>query len=390
MLLHIIGFICAIFIGLIGAIPSTHINNILPLILTTIRDPIISTIIIISSSIVFCFTSFIPNALFFVPIESNFISLMPSQRFYNNGNSYFAIYLASVGALYGFVFGLPILILFIFVLQYLQYVINFLTPLILISTLFLLIISVKNILGYFTIFFSGTLGIIVLNSNINIINPLFVIIAGLFGLSTIYISFESKTNNVKQNVLLFPVEKIKLFYIGIIGTILSIFVTLFPGLGSGIATYFGVKTIKLDDEGYILLNGAINLLVVVMSFFAAIYLGKGRTGSSVYFLDIAKTTDFFSPFVLFFIVVLSIGIGFTLTLFISKIIIEKTQNINTKKLSYFAVFFLLASVILFSNIAGVIAFLTGTLIGILTIKSNNPRILMLSSIIIPVLINFIF
>jgi TctA family transporter len=349
-----LGILLAIFFGLIGAIPSIHINNILPIVNSFIYDFDILSIVIISGSIIFSFITFIPSALFFVPSESSFVSVMPMQKLHNEGKAYFAIYLASIGGLYGFIFSFPLIILFIFVLSYLEPIISILTPIILILTLILLIANVKNYFGYFVILFSGALGYLTLQSSLNVKNPLFVMITGLFGLSAIYSALISNSKNTKQYLKTWPISNLKKIHISIIASILSIFVTLFPGIGSGIATYFGVKTNKFDEEDYIMLNGAINTLVIILSFFSAIYLQKTRTGSAVYFLDIANTTIFSNPIILMFLIIFSVAIGFIITLYSAKRIIILTEKSNQKNLCLFAIIFILISILLFSNIWGFI------------------------------------
>jgi len=389
MLWLLIGFILAFAVGLLGIFPSVHINNLLPLLLIFVKDPLISSVAIVSGSIIFCFTSYIANALFFVPSDSNFVSLMPMQRLYNEGKAYYAIYLSAIGSLYGFILGLPLILLFIFCLPFLKPIITFLTPIVLIATLLLLALSVKNVFGYLTIIFSSLLGLVVMFFPINIKNPLFVLIIGLFGISSIYIAIITKTQSIKQHLDLFPISTLKKIHIAIISSVLSIFVTLFPGLGSGVATYFGVKTNQLDDDGYIMLNGAINTLVIALSFFAAIYLEKTRTGSSFYFLNAAEYTALFDPVFLFAIILISISVGFFLTMFFAKHLIDLTNKINQKTICLFALVLVIVCIILFSNLFGLIVAIIGTAIGIFTILSNNPRILMLSCIIFPVLLWFL-
>jgi|GEM_PF-6348591 len=380
------GFSYGLITSLSGLIPSLHINNILPVLSS---QTLTSGVAIVVGSVLFTFSSVISSFLFFIPSESNFVSLMPSQRLYYQGKAYYAIYLACTGALYAVVFGLPFIILFVLTLQFIKPILVFLTPFVLIFTLIFLLFSVKNILGIFAIGFSSLLGWLVLQSSLDVANPLFVLITGLFGLSAIYFAVISGHKTVKQTFRIYKPEFLKLFYISLIANILSIFVTLFPGIGSGIATYFGVKTSQLEKEDYIMLNGAINILVIILSLFAAAEIGSTRTGSAYWFKAVAENTILQNKLILVFLISVSIGIGFILTLFLAKKIILILEKINQKKICIFALCFLCLSVLLFSNILGFFVFLLSGLIGVFTIKTNNPRILMLSVIIFPVLIWFL-
>jgi len=163
---------------------------------------------------------------------------------------------------------------------------------------------------------------------------------------------------------------------------------LFPGLGNGFATYFGTKVSNLEDYGYIMLNGAINILVMILSFFSILIIEKARTASGI-FLEYYKNTFVFSFQWILLFCLIGIVLGYFLTLFFAKVFIKNIHKINYKKLNIILILFLHIIVILFSNTLGIIVFWLATLIGYLCIKTENPRILMIACIIVPVLLYFV-
>ncbi len=381
----ILGILFAIFIGII---PGLHINSV-SYILTTL--PISKEIIagaLIISAIVSSFLSFIPSTIFGVPDTDNFVATLPAQRLMLNGRGYYAIYLATIGAINGLIFGLPLFILFVILLPFLESTINILTPIILTTGLIILFFTAKNKFGFFVILFAGSVGFFATNFAF-VKEPLLVIVSGLFGLSNIFVALQNENKIPKQY---FAIDKINLFdkiKIGVVAPCLAIFVSIFPGIGNGFASYIGTKFSQLKEEGYILMNGAINVLVILLSFFVIFYLGRGRTASSIFFEEFAKNTSLFSLTNIILLSAIGIVVGYFLTLWLAKKILTIAERLNIKVMNYFLILFLHFLVLIFSNFLGLIVFWVSGLTGYICIKTNNPRMLMIACIIIPVLIYFI-
>lgn len=387
-LIILLGTLISIIIGIIsGLIPSLHINNVIYLINAISFSPEIKAMIFILSSIIFSFLAFIPATLLSIPNTDNFVSILPSQRLTLKGKAYFAIYLYLTGIINAIIFGLPLIILFILIMNYLILPIKLLTPFVLILALIILFFQIKNYLGILIILFSALLGFFSLSYS-SIENPLLIIISGLFAMSNLIFVLQTKITHINQT---FEIEKIEFFTkikIGIIAPCLSIFVTLFPGLGNGFATYFGTKIGKFEDYGYIMLNGAINILVMILSFFSILIIDKSRTASGI-FLEYYKNTFVFSFQWIIFFCLIGIVLGYFLTLIFAKLFIKNMHKINYKKLTIILILFLHAIIILFSNIFGLLVFWLATLIGYLCIKTENPRILLMACILFPVLLYFL-
>ena len=131
-----------------------------------------------------------------------------------------------------------------------------------------------------------------------------------------------------------------------------------------------------------MLNAGISFLVVVYSVFSANIIGKTRTGTGVFLKQIGSVPIIY----LIVVLVFSVIIGFFLNLYLAKFI---SKIKDRKFLLIITSFILLASVLIFTNIFGWVIVILSSLIGVFTIKSKNPRILMLNAIITPVFISFL-
>ena len=129
LLIIIIGSILGILFGIIsGLIPGLHINSIIYLISQIPFSNEINSLIIIISSIIFCFLSILPSIILSLPNTDNFVSILPAQKMYLNGKGFEAVLLYLQGAKYSLLYGLPILILFLILLPYLTIILKLITP----------------------------------------------------------------------------------------------------------------------------------------------------------------------------------------------------------------------------------------------------------------------
>ena len=106
LLLQLLFFILAGFLaGIIaGLIPALHVNNIAAISLIfalneSLEIKLFVSVFIASMSLTSSFIDFIPTVLFFIPSESSFASLLPSQRLFLQGKALQAIFLAASGCL---------------------------------------------------------------------------------------------------------------------------------------------------------------------------------------------------------------------------------------------------------------------------------------------------
>lgn len=385
----VIGIVLSALIGIIsGLIPGLHINNTIYLISNINVASEIKAIIFIISSIIFSFLSILPSTILSIPNSENYTAVLPSQKLTLNGKAYYAIHLYLTGVINAIIFGIPILIILFLLIDYINSTIQILTPIILIIGIIILLFNIKNNYGLIIILFSSAIGYFSL-SFANITNPLLVIISGLFGMSNILYLLQNKIIIPKQNLIIDNINLKTKIKIGIISPLLSFLVSLFPGLGNGFASYFGSKVMQLKDEGYILLNGAINVSVMIISFFMILFLEKSRTASALFLKDFAQNTFVFSFHWIIVFSIIGITFGYFITIYLSKFFVLRIHKFNYKIINITIIIFLNIIVILFSNYLGFIVFWICSIIGYICIKTNNPRILMMSSIIVPVLFYFI-
>ena len=263
------------------------------------------------------------------------------------------------------------------------------TPFILAFASIFIIREIKNFYGYLILIFSGLIGVIVFHFPLEIKSPLLVMISGLFGLSSLYVAFSFRNRVVKQKTGYEKVSKLKIFKATILANLLGIFVSLFPGIGSGFATFFGHRISNMDLEEYIILNGAITTVVIFLSFFVAQSIGRSRTAAGLFFKNVSENTLIFNNYFIFIFIILGMGLGFLITIYLGKKIAKLINKIDYKLIIYISTILLFVLTLFMSNLIGYLIFITCSFIGLICILTKNPRTTMLFSIILPVFLNLV-
>jgi TctA family transporter len=316
-----------------------------------------------------------------IPSESNYASTFPWQEFFQKGKAYFALKISLYGILFSTIFSAP----FVFVLYFYSKQIVSIYPYIIVPILgfcllFLIVKKLKNIFSIVVILLSGALGYVCLRTEM-VQNPLFILVGGLFGLSASIYLLKQKHKWVQQTT---KTEKIPgLIKNGVFSNLLSLFVTFFPGLGSGFAAVIGneLKLIK-DKIGYFQIIGGISISVMIFSFLNIYFTGKARTGSA-YYLPLQIPWYYTYIFAIIFVVICVF-----IALAVGKLFVKIGNKIGDKaKYVVPIILFVLAAIT--TNWFGILVFILCGLTGYICIISNNSRTLMMVSIIFPVLLFFI-
>jgi len=393
--------IWAIILGVIfgtftGLSPGIHIN-LVSVILISILDkfhsiPLIALAsFIVSMSITHTFVDFIPSVFLGAPEEDTFLSVLPGHEMLKQGKAHEAVVLS----LYGSLMALGIIIIFIpiFILG-IPLIENFIKTFIAFILIFVscyLVLRDKNWIYAATIFsLSGFLGYATLNLPVK--EPLLALLTGLFGSSALIVSIKNKTKIKKQKVT--KIKKIKLskeeilksFFAAIISAPLSSFL---PGMGSGQAAIIGSELIKQSKRGFVTLIGAINTIVMGLSFVTLFVLGKTRTGSALAVKRILSEITISDLTTIIMVVIISGLISFIISINLSKIFAKKIHRIKYPKLSLIVLFFLTMIILMFSNFLGFIVFIISTFLGIFTILSGARRINLMGVLLIPTIIFYL-
>ncbi len=398
MLLELfLAIIIGVLIGtLTGLSPGIHINLVAAFLLSSLFllntiNPIFLVIFIISMSITHTFVDFIPSIFLGAPNEDSSLSVLPGHRMLLKGYGYKAVILTLYGSLAGILITLIFTPLFIKFLPKIYENIKLAIPFILIlSSLFLIFTEKHKSKAFFIFILAGILGIVSLNLNLK--DPLLPLFTGLFGASNLIISIKNKIIIPRQRII--PLKKIKLSKYSLLRTNLAAFISsplccFLPGLGSSQAAVIGSSVAgNLNKSEFLYLIGAINTIVMALSFVTLYVINKSRTGAA---LAVSKLLQISSnDLILILIAIIFSGIlAFFISIAIAKIFSRIIYKINYSIISLAVLFILLIFTIIFSGFIGLIVFITSTFLGILCALLKIKRIHLMGCLIIPTIIFYL-
>jgi putative membrane protein len=394
----------ALVIGIIagtltGLTPGIHINLVSAILLAisatllNLTSPIILIAFIVSMAITHTFIDFIPSIFLGAPDEDSVLSVLPGHQLLLIGEGYNAIVLTLIGCLMGLVILLiftPIFILFLPTIY--PYITRIMPIILILISGFLICSEEKNRLLAFVIFLlAGFLGMAFLNLNLK--ESLLPLLTGLFGASSLIVSIKQKTKIPKQKVdkIIHIIPNKKSFGKAITASLLaSPFTAFLPGLGSSQAAVIGKYIIKdLDEREFLFLIGAINIIVMGLSFITLYTIQKTRTGASVAVSKLIPNLTFSNIIIILSVIILSGICAFFISVNISKIISNKIHTIKYTRLSYIILGILVFFVFIFSGPLGFLVFIVSTSLGITTILLGIKRMYLMGCLLVPTILFYV-
>ncbi len=397
----ILEIIIALLLGIIvgtftGLAPGIHINLIATLLLASLskftNTPLIALAVFITSmSITHTFLDFIPSIFLGAPDEDTFLSILPGHEMLKQGQGY----QASVLTLYGSLIALPIIIIFtplfaIFLPEFFN-IIKAIIPYLLIFLSFYLIFREKNILNALVVFLlAGFLGFATFNLPVK--DPLLPLLTGLFGLSSLIISI--KTNQQLHKQTISPLKSIRLTKLEFWKASLSAAVaaplcSFLPGIGSGHAATLASEFIPQKRKGFLFLTGAINTIIMAMSFVTIYAINRARSGSAAAIKSLLTEITLQNLIIIIAMVIISGIVAFFLGIKLSKLFAIHINKISYKKLSIAVIIILFIVNIIFTNWLGLLVLITSSALGVFCILSNSRRINMMAALIVPAVLYYL-
>jgi len=385
-----LALIVGILIGtLTGLLPGFHINLVSAIILSFssffLFSSLIPVIFIVSMSLTHTFIAFIPSIFLGAPDEDTSLSVLPGHQMLINRKGYEAL----VSSLYGCLIGISAVIilapLFILILPQIFSYLKFVMFLILLLASIYMIIKSENRLVSLIIFFlAGFLGMASLNLNIK--DTLLPLLSGLFGSSSLITSI-TKENKIPNQIIpslkeLKPKAKeiSEVFFASLVSSPLCSFL---PALGSSQAAVIGSDIIsEKSQKKFLMLLGAVNIIVLGLSFVTLYSIGKSRTGAAAAVSELIKISPQDLMIILIVITISSIFSFFT-AIFIGKFFSRNISKINYKIVSIIVLIFLSFIVFLFSGFLGFLLFLVSTFLGLTAIYSGARRTNLMGALMLP-------
>lgn len=383
-----------------GLFPGIHINlisslitlNIATLIPLSYFSPISLVIFIVSMSITHTFIDFIPSIFLGAPEEDTFLSILPGHEMLKEGRGQEA----AIITLYGSLAAIPTILIFtpIFIkfLPVFYSTIKSSMPFILIFISLFIILREKSFVKSILIFIlSGFIGLIAFNLPVK--EPLMPLLTGMFGLSSLLLSYKDNSKIKKQiiqNIRNIKLKKEEIRRATFSSLIASPLCSFLPGIGSGHAAVIGSEILPQTRKSFLFLVGSLNTVIMSLSFVTAYSIEKARTGSAVAVLEILKEISIQDLKTIMITVLISSIIAFLIGLKITNLFAKNINKINYNKLTLIVCIILIAVNLIFSNWIGFIVLLTSSALGIFCILSNSKRINLMGALIIPSIIYLLY
>ncbi|MCA9485940.1 MAG: tripartite tricarboxylate transporter permease, partial [Nanoarchaeota archaeon] len=305
---------------------------------------------------------------------------------------------AVVYTLYGSLIGLVVILIFSFlfvlflddIYSYIQIGIPYL--LVLIS--FYLIFREDDWINAGVVFaMAGFLGLFAFNLPVK--EPLLPLLSGLFGVSALVVSLQARISIPKQDVE--KLREIKISFKemlkgGFVSALCAPLCSFLPGIGSGHAAVIGSEISGdsgKDKRNFLFLVGAINTIVMALSFVTIYVIGKGRSGAAVAVGEILGVISLENLSFIIVAVLISGIIAFFLGIFLSGLFARGVGKVSYGKISIGIIVLLFVVNLVLSNWLGLIVLIISSALGVFCITSGVRRIQLMGVLLVPTIVFYL-
>lgn len=386
----LVGCCLGVFTGLT---PGIHINLVSVLLLSFSPwllgyvAPLTLGMVIVGMTIVHTFLDSIPAIFLGAPDSDEALSVLPGHRLLLEGKGYEAVMRTAIGTLAAAIMMLALAPLLILGVKYFYPLLKESMSIILVTLCaFFILKEPRAKLWAFLIFMlAGVLGVLTLTLGLK--DPLFPLFSGLFGAAGLLISIKDKVRIPEQKIS-FPHITKKEGYTTLTSAVMTGSVcSMLPGLGPSQAAIIGSTFTKtMAGPTFLLLNSALNMVNMIMSFITLYAIDKGRNGAIVVVGEIIGEVGKRELFVLLAGVLIALGIGTIATIVLTKRCAKVMTKINYKKLCISIMSFITVLVIILTGWQGMLIYLTATSIGLLPPLNNIGRSHMMGCLLLPIIL----
>jgi putative membrane protein len=397
----IIALMLGIFFGIFtGLTPGIHINLVSLLLLSvspfflSFTTPLVLAVFIVAMGVTHTFLDAVPSIFLGAPDEAQALNVLPGHKLLLEGKGYEAVKLSVIGAfisLLAVICVTPLLIPFItpfykFIQPFIGYILIFVVGYMVWGEK-----TTKEKLWSLAVFLlSGVLGLLVFNIP-NLSQPLFPLLSGLFGVSTLILSLNDKVKIPKQTfsetIFVENKNKIKAIFAAVLTGSLA---GLFPGLGPAQVAAIGMQIVgNIGEYAFMILVGGIGTVNFVFSLVALYTIQKARNGAVAVVLEMIKSINLTELIVLLAAALIAGAIAVYLTLKISKIFAKYIVKVNYKLLCFCIIGFISLIALIFGNFLGLLILAISTAIGLIAPLVNVKRSSAIGCLLLPVILYFV-
>ncbi len=389
-----IGVLSGVFTGLI---PGVHINLVSLLLLSVsgyllgVTSPIVLACFIISMAVVHTFLDSIPSVFLGAPDADQALNVLPGHRLLLEGKGYEAVKLTVIGSLLALVLTvilIPVLMPFVPIIY--NSVKGYMGWILLAIVSFMVLKEKKVFWSFFVFFISGLLGIIVLSMP-NLEQPLFPMLSGMFGISTLVTSLSNNVKIPKQVISeSIKVPKSELGKALGAAVFSGSLTGIFPGLGAAQAAIIGREIVgRMGHHAFMVLVGGINTVNFLFSLVTLYMLEKARNGAVLVVLEIVKGIDLNGLIVLLGVALVAGGVATFLAFLITRVFCNVIGKVNYKLVCSSVIIFVSGMVFFFSGWTGIFVLLVSTAIGIIPALKGVGRNHAMGCLLMPVILYFL-
>jgi len=229
--------------------------------------------------------------------------------------------------------------------------------------------------------------------NLNLKEPLLPLLTGLFGASSLFISIKEKTKIPPQKT--FSLKQIRISKKSLGKSVLASIIaspipSFLPAMGSSQAALIGSQIFKeLNEREFLFLLGAINVIVMGLSFITFYSIEKTRTGAAVAVSKLIPSMNFSEIIIILSAIFLSGIFAFTIGIAISKLVANQINKINYSKLSLIILIVVSVFVFIFSGFLGIFVFIVSAFTGIFAILMKVKRIHLMGCLLLPTILFYL-
>jgi len=380
-----------------GCTPGIHINLVATLIfassaaLLQIVSPIYVAVFIIAMAITHTWTDALPSIFLGAPDSDTILNVLPGHRMLLQGKGYEAVILTVIGSLLGLIFTIALVPVMIPFLKFFYPLIkNYVGYILLAVVLLLLYRDPKSRVWALIIFLlAGVLGVVVLNMP-TLKEPLFPLLSGLFGISSLIISLKDKVKIPKQQISKIELDKKDTVKAISSSVIVGSITSFLPGLGPAQAAIIITQIVrKLSEKGFLILVGSLNTVNMVVSLITLYGIDKARNGAIVIMSKMLKYFDLNHLILLLAVSLIVAGIATLITIKLAKVFSSLVTKINYQKLCLFIIAFVTVLVIILSGPLGLFVLFVSTSVGIIPSLIGVGKNHLMGCLLLPVILFFL-
>jgi putative membrane protein len=380
-----------------GLTPGVHINLVAVTLVTLspfllqYTSPLVLCVFIIAMSVTHTFLDAVPSVYLGAPESATALGVLPGHRYLLKGWGLMAVKLSCIGAFGAVLLSIILFPLFIVIVKYCYPLIESYIGYVLIATCLFMILRDRFKLWACLVFFiSGILGVVVLNMP-SLKDPLFPLLSGLFGISTLLISLNESQNIPPQDdEAEIKLDKKTTLKALISGQFSGFITAVMPGLGASTAAVISLQiTRDLGDHGFMILMGSIGTANFVLSFAALWVLNKARNGSIIAVQQLFPDVSIQVILIFLCVTLIAGAISVFLVLRIGRMFSRLITQVSYQKLVIGIMCFVTLLVIVLTGWIGLLVLITSTAVGLIPAIAKVTRTHAMGCLLLPVILYFI-